>query len=491
MPRMLKNKLFWICLPFLATAAFLASNDFARRMAIYGPTMGAGVAAKLACSGVYLMDRNPEEVIKRDMDPFYDPLMKLVSFEFDKEHQTAKATMLGMFTQTALYRPGVGCTLMQGVSRNDLLVQSEGIQEYERTHREDQWPYGDVVAQNQNPDIDWLQLEKGIEGAFEDNTELKSIDTRAVIVVYDGEIVAEKYADGFGPNSRFLSWSASKSMTSALIGTMVTDGKLALHEPAPVPEWSSPDDPRSDISLHHLVTMTSGLAFSEPYIPGNDSTEMLFHQPRMAGFAASKPLAHSPGTEWYYSSGTTNLLSRILFEKAGGSLRAVHDYSWRRFFEPVGMTSAVFEPDTSGSFVGSSYFYASARDWARFGLLFLNDGKVGDRQILSKEWVEYSRTPTPLAPQGQYGAQFWLNAGHPTKDEGHMMPNCPKDMYMALGYNDQWVAIVPSKKAVVIRLGWTTNDAWFDGDLHFSEILKALPDVHSDVDKEVTVASTD
>ena len=286
--------------------------------------------------------------------------------------------MLGLFTQTALYRPGVGCTLMQEATWEELLQQSKGIKEYTRNHRPEAWPAGDVVTLDQNGDnINWKQLAKAIDGAFEDTTENKIIDTRAVIVVYDGKVIAERYADGFDRQSRFLAWSASKSVTSALIGTMVTDGKLALHDPAPVPEWSSPHDPRGDISLHHLMTMTSGLKFEEPYIPENDSTIMLFHKAKMGEFAAHKSLEAEPGTKWAYSSGTTNLLSRILYDTAGGSLRSVHDYARERFFEPMGMTSAIFEPDTSGSFVGSSYFYATARDWARFGLLFLNEGRVG------------------------------------------------------------------------------------------------------------------
>ena len=138
------------------------------------------------------------------------------------------------------------------------------------------------------------------------------------------------------------------------------------------------------------------------------------------------------------------------------------------------MTSAIFEPDVFGAHVGSSYFYATAQDWARFGLLYLNEGKVGDKQILSKEWVEYTHTPTPLAPKGMYGAQFWLNGGHPTRDEGLMMPDMPKDAYMASGFNDQWTAIIPSKKAVIVRMGWT-NGTRYNTNKHFAAILDALP----------------
>jgi len=476
MVKILKNKWLWGGAAILAIVAFLFCTDTGRRFNHDTMAMGAGVGAKLACSGIYLMGRDPDEVVKRDLRPFMDPLLKSARFEFDAEKQTATATMWGLVTRTALYRPGVGCTIMIDTDRAELLAQAEGIKDDPRDHRPAEWPAGDVVTLDQRAaDIDWQQLDKAIDGAFEDTTENKTIDTRAILVVYDGKIIAERYADGFNDRSRFLSWSASKSVASALIGTLVSDGKLGLHDPAPIAEWSSEDDPRHEISLHHLLTMTSGLEFVEhPYSPGNDSVVMLFEKAKMGEYAANKPLFKTPGTFWAYSSGTTNLLSRILFDQLGGSLKLVHDYSWARFFKPAGMTSAIFETDAAGAHVGSSSFYATAQDWARFGLLFLNEGRMGDQQVLSKEWVAYSHRLTPLAPKGMYGAQFWLNGGHPSGEGGLMMPDCPKDLYMANGFNGQHIAIVPSKNAVVVRLGWT-NGARFDTNKYFSEILKAIP----------------
>jgi CubicO group peptidase (beta-lactamase class C family) len=479
MTHILGNKWFYHRLPVVAiTMAAMVVFIFTTGRAWskgYDGTLGTGVGAKLACSGVYLMGRDPQEVIKRDLRRFYYPLLKDASFDFDIKKKTVSAT-IGKVTRTALYRPGIGCTLMIDTDRDKLLAQANGIKENSRKHRPYQWPEGDIVTLHKDSkNIDWHQLDKAIDGAFEDNTEHKIIDTRAIIVVYDGKIIAERYARGFDSKSHFLSWSASKSVTSALIGTLVTDKKLALYDPAPVPVWSSGKDTRHQISLHHLITMTSGLEFTEPYIPDNDSTDMLFKNANMADFAIQKPLSATPGSLWSYSSGTTNILSRILFDQTGGSLKSLHSYATDRFFSPLGMSSAIFEVDVSGAHVGSSYFYATAQDWARFGLLFLNEGKVKDKQLLSKDWVEYSKTPTPLAPKGEYGAQFWLNGGHPERDEGHMLPDCPTDMYMANGYAGQHIGIVPSKKAIVVRLGWTTKGAKFDTNKHFSEILKTLP----------------
>lgn len=439
--------------------------------------VAAGTGAKLACSGVFLQKRAPDHVVKRDLRPIAYPLVKDVQFSFDHEAKIATGTA-GNVKRSALYRPGVGCTLMLGdATVEQLLAQAEDIEPYSKTFRAQEWPEGDVVSlKRANKDVDWQALDAAVDAAFVDTSEHQTIDTRAMLVVHNGEIIAEKYADGFDHNSLFLSWSASKSMASTLIGTMVTDNKLALNEAPFIPEWTANDDPRRKITLRHLLDMTSGLAFSEPYVPGSDSTTMLFREGDMAKYAASKPAEVAPDTKWYYSSGTTNILSRILRHMAGGTLKDVHTYSWNRFFEPVGMTSAIFEPDVSGSHVGSSYFYATAQDWARFGLLYLNEGRVGDQQILSKEWVKYAQTSTPASPLGKYGAQFWQNPEHPVEGGDHQLPDAPKDLFFANGYSGQHVAIVPSKNAVVIRFGWANRGEEFDLNKHFSAILDALPD---------------
>ncbi|PCI63458.1 MAG: serine hydrolase [Kordiimonadales bacterium] len=458
----------------VATNAILTQNSAENEAAL---PMIAGVSAKLACSGVYVTERTPDEVFRRDLRLFNKEMMEYVTFSFDQEKHTATAIVAGTVSRTALFRPGVGCTVMIDTNSDALIAQAKGITETSRAIRGAEWPLGDTVTLSRNAaGINWDQLAAAVDGAFEDNTAEQTVDTRAVIVVYNGKIIAEKYADGFNANSRFLSWSAAKSVTSALIGTMVEDGKISLTGPAPVAEWQSKDDPRRAITLHHLLTMTTGLEFTEPYDPGTDSTDMLFKTADMAALARAKPQDVEPGTEWYYSSGTTNILAGILREQVGGDLKAMHTYAQQRLFGPLGMTSAIFEPDVSGSFVGSSYLYASAQDWARFGLLYLNEGKAGDKQILSKDWVTYSHTATPAAPQGRYGAQFWLNGGHPTRDEGYLLPDAPKDMYLARGFSGQEIGIVPSKKAVVVRLGWSTEGSYFDTNKHFTAILAAIPD---------------
>jgi CubicO group peptidase (beta-lactamase class C family) len=200
---------------------------------------------------------------------------------------------------------------------------------------------------------------------------------------------------------------------------------------------------------------------------------MLFQEHDMAAYAASKNLAHPPGTFWYYSSGTANILSRIVFQESGGSLAAYEAYARAHLFDPAGMTSATFEPDESGNFVGSSYLYMNARDWARFGLIFLNRGTINGHRIVPEDFVDFVRAPAPFDPHKGYGGQFWLN-GYDDKG-ARQFPHLPADAYAAEGHNDEFTEIFPSRKAVIVRLGWTVNGAKFNRDRHFAAILAALP----------------
>jgi CubicO group peptidase (beta-lactamase class C family) len=203
---------------------------------------------------------------------------------------------------------------------------------------------------------------------------------------------------------------------------------------------------------------------------------MLFGRADMALYAATRPLIHPPGGTWSYSSGTANILAYLVFDAAGGDL--VHDYAYAsdHLFEPAGMTSAVFEPDGTGSFVGSSYLYMTARDWARFGQLYLDNGTINGRQLLTPDWVAFSHAAAgPIGEPGGYGGQFWLN-DNGEKPATLRWPDVPQDTYMALGHNDEIVAIVPSRQLVFVRLGWTTGGASFDADTHISHILASIHD---------------
>jgi len=277
-------------------------------------------------------------------------------------------------------------------------------------------------------------------------------------VIRDGELVAERYAPGVGPETLLLSWSMAKSVTMALVGALVHDGRLTPAAPAPVPEWRHAGDPRAAITLDTLLRQSSGLAFDETYGATNDVSRMLFTQPDAGAYAAAMPLAFPPDTHWSYSSGTSNIIGRIVRDAFGGDLATMVDYANTELFDPAGMTSAFFEPDASGSFIGSSFAYMTARDWARFGELFRRDGVWDGRRLLPEGWVRYATTPTPAAPRGEYGAHWWLNAGPPGDPAARPWPAIPAEVYAARGHSGQWVAVVPSARLVVVRLGLTVPD---------------------------------
>ena len=289
-----------------------------------------------------------------------------------------------------------------------------------------------------------------------------------------GQVAAERYASGFSASTSFLGWSATKSVTSALAGVLVGQGRLQLDAPAPVAEWRKAGDPRGAITLRQLLTMSSGLKFMEDYGPGSDATQMLFHERDMAAYAARQPLDHPPGRYWSYSSGTANIVAQIVRDEVGGTDEAFNRFAHNSLFVPAGLDSMLIEPDQSGTPVGSSYGYATARDWARFGLLYLNDGMAAGRRVLPEGWVQFTRTPTSAAPTPLYGAMFWLNQGPAQGPSARAYPHCPPDMYLADGHNGQFIAVVPSMKVVIARLGWTPEGRHFDVDRYFSAILNAL-----------------
>jgi CubicO group peptidase (beta-lactamase class C family) len=440
-----------------------------------GPSVGAGVAAELTCAGVFVSNRKLDDVIKNDILRL-SPLTKWNSYKLDAPNRSVSVTALGLRTRTAIYRAGVGCTLLVDDTPEQLREQAKGISEAAQSDSPEAWPRGDTVDLATLPaGVDRSALDKAVDDSFTDETPKKEIDTRAIVVVYDGRIVAERYAPGYDKNTRFLGWSESKSMTATLIGTLIASGKLAMDAPAPVAEWQGKDDKRGTITLRNLLNMSSGLAFNEPYDPGSDSTRMLFQEHDTGAYAASKPLIHTPDTFWSYSSGTANILSRIAFQKTGGTLASYVAYARAHVFEPAGINSAVFEPDESGNFVGSSYLYMTARDWARFGLIYLNRGTINGNRIVPESFADFVCKPAPAATLKQYGAQFWLNGFDEKKPGAREFPHLPTDMCAAEGHNDEFTAIFPSHKAVIVRLGWTVQDDGFNRDKHFAAILAALP----------------
>ena len=463
----------------VTTLALVASAPaFAAAPPIATPAdLGTAVSAQVACASIFVAGRADADVLRDDIQGFA-PFTKAIVLAVDRKARTVTASMPGAATRTALYRPFAGCTLLTGdVSTAALDAQAARLKPT-RGNAAKPWPIGDApvakLAAAAEAKLDRAALDKAVTAAFDEQNKGGYPDTRAIIVVQGGAIVAERYAPGFDRNTELLGWSASKSIMGTLVGMLVDDGVLKLDEPAPVPEWQGAGDPRGKITLRQLLTMSSGLSFSESYVPGNDSIKMLFEAGDMGALAASLPLKDEPGKNWSYSSGTTNILSRIVFQATGGTLEGMTRFAQKRLFEPTGMTSALIEPDEAGVQVGSSYAYATARDWARYGLLHLNKGKAGGKQLLSQQWLDFAVAPTKAAPRPVYGAQLWLNHAEAEGERRKLYPDLPEDTVMARGHSFQIVAAIPSQDAVIVRLGWTPEGQAFDWNKYLSQIANAL-----------------
>ena len=439
--------------------------------------LGVAVSAQVSCASIFVAGRAEADVLRDDVHALA-PFTQAVTLAVDRKARTVTASAPGAAMRTALYRPAVGCTLLTGdVSTATLDAQAARLKPL-RSQAAKPWPIGDAPVRKAQAAaearLDRAALDKAVSAAFDEQNKDGYPDTRAIVVVQGGAIVAERYAPGFDQNTELLGWSASKSVMGTLVGLLVDDGVLKLDDPAPVPEWKGEGDPRGKITLRQLLTMSSGLSFSESYVPGNDSIKMLFEAGDMGAMAAAQPLKHEPGTKWSYSSGTTNILSRIVFQATGGTLEGMARFAQKRLFEPTGMTSALIEPDEAGVQIGSSYAYATARDWARYGLLHLNKGRAGGKQLLSQQWMDFAVTPTPAAPQPFYGAQLWLNVAEADGERRKLFADVPADTVMARGHNFQIVAAIPSQDAVIVRLGWTPEGQKFDWNKYVGQIAAAL-----------------
>ncbi len=313
------------------------------------------------------------------------------------------------------------------------------------------------------PTRDWPrgELPKGfVEPPFPDAGE-----THALVVIWRGRLVLERYGAEHGPESALISWSVAKSILHSLVGLLVRDGKLSPRSRADLPAWRGPDDPRAAITLDVLLRMSSGLAWREDYVDSqkSDVIEMLFGSGKddVAAYAANAALEHAPDTVWCYSSGTSNLVSSIAGRALGGGRDAMAGYLHRELFDRIGMRSATERFDASGTWIGSSFVFATARDFARFGLLQLRDGIWEGERVLPEGWVDYARTPAP-ASNTEYGAHWWL----PIEGDG---------MFSANGYRGQYIYVAPAQDVVAVRLGATPAEEQPLVKVWLAELVRRFP----------------
>ena len=407
-----------------------------------------GYAAKNLASDVFVSGREPADVEALDL---HFSFIKFTRNKVDFENKTVTSRFL-WGKSVAAWREGYGVTLLRGKKAAEFQAQK--------------YP---LVPEAEGPDF----LEPGdsaltarlapIAQALVDDHAYNGTPF-AFVVLHEGKVVAERYREGLSARTRLLSWSMAKSFTNALAGLMYGDGLVDIFAPTGIPEWQG--DERSAITLNDLMQMQSGLEWNEDYGNRSDVNLMLHREVDMGSFAQSKPLRFEPGTHWYYSSGSTNIIMRWLrgrFDSDEAFLGYIHD----RLYAPLRIHNPYFESDMSGTPVASSYLYATARDFARFGQMYLDDGCVDGKRILPEGWVDYSVTPASDSKDG-YGALFWLNRDKSFTD-------VPEDLFSCVGHDDQRIYIIPSKELVVVVLSCShLPDNMIDFDRLMKDIIAQL-----------------
>lgn len=410
----------------------------------------SGFSVKSIASGHFLANHSQENIEKNDNN---FGVIRWAENEINESGKFATATVFGLKKRKAIYRNGLGATL---IDDNYDVTKPYEIPKRTKLNCKLPFPYGDAEPKDTVfTNVDYAKLNLAVANAF-DAKGYNDKRTRSVLVIYKDKIIAEKYADGFTKNSVILGWSMTKSITGTLFGILQKQKKFDIYKHAPIAEWQN--DNRKNITTNDLLHMNSGLKWEEYYDRICDATQMLFMTEDMSRSQLLKPAVFKPNTHWNYSSGTTNLLSGIL-RKQFKTHQEYLDFWYSALIDKIGMHSMVIETDMAGNYVGSSYGWATTRDWSKLGLLYLHNGNWNGEQLFDTSWAKYVSTPTS-GSKGDYGAHFWLNAG------GHY-PDAPRDLYSANGFQGQKVFIIPSKDLVIVRMGLSEE---FD----FNGLLKEI-----------------
>ncbi len=428
-------------------------------------SVGVGHKARVLCSGVFVSKRPPAAVLA-DLQVDDLSVLQYVDASIDTVAHTVTARALGV-ERRAVYREGLGCALELDNLTPPRLPESDRTPEVATgsgdSGRLTPTEHG-VAGQPRG------QLDAVVARAFDEPDPRYPRRTRAVVVLQGGRIIAERYEAGIGPDTALAGWSMSKSVVNALVGILVREGRLSIDAPAPIPEWQRPGDPRAGITLDHLLRMSSGLGFEENQdSPRSDVMRMLFGVGDIARFVTSREIAFAPGTHWEYSNASSNIIA-VAMRNVLSDRATYLAFPKRALFDAAGMSSAVLETDAAGTFIGSSYMYATARDWARFGMLYLRDGVWNGTRILPVGWVDYTRTPAPADQARRYGAHFWLEI--PPEYAG-ADARLPLPALHAAGHEGQFVTIVPSRDLVIVRLGRTRYPQAWDHAAFVRDVLAA------------------
>ncbi len=407
------------------------------------------------CAGLFVVgrdyQRDPDAVVAQDIAPF--PAFRWEqSFQYDVDHGEQRVTVKapGAPARTATYYDDQGCVIHARDS-GEIHFEPVDVLSNLPDPSVQPWPTGDLDAHAAlPPEADVEAFNATLDWAMNDAGQ----NTRALVVVYQGKIIAERYAPGFTGHTPQISWSQGKSITAALVGVLVQHGELELDQPAPVPEWhQDPADPRREITVGDLLHMSSGLDFknygvsdSLSYTKENEHFVIYFDAVNIFEHAINQPLDIPPNSQFRYRNSDPLTLGRIVRQTVEARGEDYLTFPQRALFDRIGMRNVVLETDTYGNFIMTGYDFASAHDWARFGLLHLWDGVWEGERILPEGWVEFVSTPTPTDPRKRYGGLFWLNAGG-------ALPDVPRDAFWAAGFMGQNTVVIPSLDMVVVRLG--------------------------------------
>lgn len=416
--------------------------------------VAAGMTAHSLCSAIFVQGIDPEVVNREMVRPILGFAGRLIFYRVDRESRSVTASFAGVVSARAEFTTGYGCRL---------------------DYPSNQPPppplaHVDGFAPSQLVEATDPSISEALDRVFAERPSAPVKGVKAVVVVENDRVIAERYASGFGIDTPVLSWSVAKSLTNAILGVLVRQGRLTVDQRVNAPEWQARDDPRSAITVEHLLRMESGLDADETGSGLDPVSQMEFSESDMAGFAAEHPLKARPGATWEYSSANTLILDRLLGRTVGGGAMGMRAFAQRELFAPLGMTNVTMEFDGAGTFVGSSFAFASARDFARLGALYANDGLAPNgSRILPEGWIAWSHLSTHGAP---YGAGFWTNDGNSQRAAWRVAHGFPKDGFFASGIQGEQIYVVPSKHLAIARFGYSEGpDFGLEDDVFLIEAV--------------------
>jgi len=411
----------------------------------------AGFAAKISASSVFIAER--DFYFTDTTDTNFTPV-NVAKNTIDMDEKSVTSSVLGLLKRKAVYREGVGSVLVV----DDKLPTNVLVPKRNRIANDTVfYPYGSKMPKDTVfTSVNYKQITTAIDSLFAPKNK-----TRAALVIHKNRIIVEHYAKGFNKHSLLLGWSMTKSITGSLFGVLEHQGKLNVNDRAPIAAWKNDD--RSKITIHNLLQMNSGLEWTEEYDKISDVTKMLYLEEDMTQSQIQKPLAAEPNTRWLYSSGTSNVLSKIIRNQFNTHQEYL-DFWYTGLIDKIGMHSMVVETDLAGNYIASSYSWATTRDWAKIGLLYLHNGNWNGEQIFDANWVKYATRPTPTS-NGGYGASVWLNYGN-------QLPDVAENVYHFRGYQGQYVFVLPDQETVIVRLGLVKDPDMINDFV--SEVSKAI-----------------